>query len=127
MIIPTTELSISTAPRGVYNTHTDKQRLVSPQTHNSMCTVSVCVSLTRHSSSEAFLLTVEESLSELCLPAAGRTNQCNRPLPIGRLVVQSHLLIGENLIVFHIWANGKKGMNYTVMMRSKGKTVGRRL
>jgi len=64
--------------------------------------------LTRNGSGEALWLAVEESLSQLRLPAAGWTNQCDRPLPIGRLVIQSHLLIGENFIVIEIWSDAEE-------------------
>lgn len=83
----------------------------------------VCSSLTGYGSSEPFGLVVEQSLPELCLAAARRTNQRNGPLSVGRLVVQRHLLIGENLFIVHIWASEKGEVNEKVGLSFEGKKV----
>lgn len=68
-----------------------------------MCVcVCACTLLTGHSSGEALRLAVEQPLPQLHLAAAGRSDESNGPLPIGRLVVQRHLLIGQDLVVVDI-------------------------
>lgn len=115
VVISAALLTFSTASSGVWvhtRTRTHTQRKVS----GDGCSVNDCArllgyALTRYGSGKAIWLVVQQSLSELRLSTARRTNQCNRPLPIGRLVIQSHFLIGEYLLIVHIFANGKKPNN----------------
>lgn len=102
-------LAFPTAPGGVC-THGERKA----ERVREMVTLLtyVCVrlnarDLTRHSSSEAIWLAVQQSLPKLCLSTACWTDQRDRPLPIGWLVIQGHFLIGEDLLIVSILANGK--------------------
>lgn len=102
-------LTFPTAPGGVC-THGERKmdrarEMVTLLTHD--CVLLNACDLTRHSSSEAIWLVVQQSLPKLCLSTACWTNQCNRPLPIGWLVIQGHFLIGEDLLIVNILADGK--------------------
>lgn len=113
MIISTTNFTFSTTPCGIYRAK--KQVFISgflllmyavPVLHSGVFRVLRWGLLTRYSACEALWLVVEESLSKLCLPAAGWANQSDRTLPICWLVIQSHLLIGENFLI-EIWTKSK--------------------
>lgn len=59
--------------------------------------------LTWDSSPKSVWLAGQQSLSQLILPTVGRTNQSNGPLAIGWLVVERHLLIGQDLLTVVVW------------------------
>lgn len=59
--------------------------------------------LTLGSSREPVWLGSQQSLSQLRLSTAVWTNEGDRPLPVGWLVIESHLLIGEDVLVIRVW------------------------
>lgn len=63
--------------------------------------------LTWDSSPKSVWLAGQQSLSQLILPTVGRTNQSNGPLAIGWLVVERHLLIGQDLLVVIVWGGAE--------------------
>lgn len=56
-------------------------------------------------------MVVQQPLPKLPLSAARRTNQSDRPLSIGRLVIQGHFLVGEYLLIVDIWQMEEKEAN----------------
>lgn len=59
--------------------------------------------LTWNSTTKSLWLIGQQSLSQLNLATIWRTDQGNGPLVAGRLVVQRHLFVGQDLLIDVLW------------------------
>lgn len=67
--------------------------------------------LTLRGSRKPVWLASQQSLSQLHLPTSVWTNQGDGTLPIGWLVIESHLLVGQDVLVIRVWITEQSSEN----------------